>query len=98
MKIRSATLRLLICACLLSASAAFGQNIFWAGIPGTQWGTNFGVTTNWSTATSTNNRPASTTNCVFNGSVAGPVVACSQDGINHASGGDPIGGSAGAQG
>lgn len=98
MNIRSTTLRLFILAVLLSAApAVFCQTIFWIGIPGTLNGTNFGVSTNWATATSSNNSPTSGSLCQFNGSVAGNLVVASQDGINHNTG-NPIGGSAGASG
>jgi autotransporter-associated beta strand protein len=69
-------------------TSVFGQ-ITWVGpSPG-----NFGRTTNWSGGS-----PTSGTLCVFNGSVAGNVVAFSQDGIDGAGGGAPIGGSFGANG
>ena len=82
-------LKLLTLLCSTFAiTSVFGQ-ITWIGpSPG-----NFGRTTNWSGGS-----PVSGTVCVFNGSVAGNLVVFSQDGIDGAGGGNPIGGSFGANG
>jgi hypothetical protein len=102
MKTKLVFLKLFIVLCgAFATTAAFGSlsNIWWIGVPGTANGTNFGVSTNWATATSSNNLPADVGFCQFNGSAPGdPVIAASIDGINHVGSGNPIGGGIGAYG
>lgn len=100
MNTRSKTLRLLIGFLLSAGTAAFGQTqtLFWTGVPGTLNGNNIGVSTNWSNGTTNFNSPTTGSLLQFNNTIPGPLTVYSVDGIDHQSGGVPIGGGFGASG
>jgi autotransporter-associated beta strand protein len=97
--IRTLKLLILFC-CSLATTAAFGQVLTWTNLIATSLpGGNYGRGTNWSGDNGSGaSTPISGTVGTFDGTVPGNLFIYSADGIEGAGGGNPIGGSFGANG